>query len=94
MIQLPTLLCPLQPFIEFFPKFDSSSNLEMLENLISVATLIRAYLVEKNGEKNSRSYMFIRDCRVYEHSVDNLLQVFKSQKDSLYQADMPVICQS
>ena len=51
MIQLPTLLCPLQPFIEFFPKFDSSSNLEMLENLISVATLIRAYLVEKNGEK-------------------------------------------
>ena len=64
MIQLPTLLCPLQPFIEFFPKFDSSSNLEMLENLISVATLIRAYLVEKNGEKNSRSYMFIRDCRV------------------------------
>ena len=51
MIQLPTLLCLLQPFIEFFPKFDSSSNLEMLENLISVATLIRAYLVEKNGEK-------------------------------------------
>ena len=44
MIQLPTLLCPLQPFIEFFPKFDSSSNLEMLENLISIATLIRAYV--------------------------------------------------
>ena len=73
MIQLPTLLCPLQPFIEFFPKFDSSSNLEMLENLISVATLIRAYLVEKNGEKNSRSYMFIRDCRVgFERLQTNL----------------------
>ena len=64
MIQLPTLLCPLQPFIEFFPKFDSSSYLEMLENLISVATLIRAYLVEQNGEKNRHTYMFIGDCRV------------------------------
>ena len=64
MIQLPTLLCPLQPFIEFFPKFDSSSNLEMLKNLISVATLIRAYLAEKNREINRRSYTFIRNCRV------------------------------
>ena len=41
-----------------------ATYLQILENLISVATLIRAYLVEKNRLINSRSYTFIRDCRV------------------------------
>ena len=35
-----------------------------IEKLISVPNLIRAYLVEKNSWINSRTYMFIRDCRV------------------------------
>ena len=41
-----------------------ATYLRILENLISVATLIRAYLVEKNRLINSHSYTFIRDCRV------------------------------
>ena len=42
----------------------SHSYFEIFQNLISVATLIRAYLDEKIREINSRSYMFIRKCRV------------------------------
>ena len=43
-----------------------------MENLISVATLIRAYLAEKKREINTRSYMFIRKCRVVRKIAKNV----------------------
>ena len=59
----------------------SHSYFEIFQNLISVATLIRAYLDEKIREINSCSYMFIGKCRVqfyakrsnHDHKIVNWL---------------------
>ena len=54
-----------------------------LENLISIATLIRAYLVEKFCQINSRSYTFIRDCRVTYKISKNPFSMFIGRKNQL-----------
>ena len=65
--------------------FKNHSYFQILENLISIATLIRAYLVEKNCQVNSRSYTFIRDCRVGSTNRDHngLLIVYNLEKDGV-----------
>ena len=48
----------------YFKAVKNNKNFDFFQNVISVATLIRAYLDEKPSEINTRSYMFIRKCRV------------------------------
>ena len=48
----------------YFKAVKNNKNFDFFQNLISVATLIRAYLDEKPSEINTRSYMFIRKYRV------------------------------
>ena len=52
----------------YFKAVKNNKNFDFFQNVISVATLIRAYLDEKPSEINTRSYMFIRKCRVAENS--------------------------
>ena len=49
----------------YFKAVKNNKNFDFFQNVISVATLIRAYLDEKPSEINTRSYMSIRKCRVF-----------------------------
>ena len=54
----------------YFKAVKNNKNFDFFQNVISVATLIRAYLDEKPSEINTNSYMFIRKCRV-NHLLDS-----------------------
>ena len=59
----------------YFKAVKNSKNFDFFQNVISVATLIRAYLDEKPSEINTRSYMFIRKCRVHMTGIHEMLSM-------------------
>ena len=61
----------------YFKAVKNNKNFDFFQNVISVATLIRAYLDEKPSEINTRSYMFIRKCRVGLREADNMLGIIQ-----------------
>ena len=52
----------------YFEAVKNNKNFDFFQNVISVATLIRAYLDEKPSEIDIHSYMFIRKSAEYLHS--------------------------